>query len=155
MPHQSSFPHTWGTGKPRSGLGPCSPLSSACGPAEHPGSLLASPSLQPLTKACRGVMLFPTKAGQVEEKGGEGHRVLVSQCEWWGWHSDQSPGNSCPLLYKYMHKVTCTSSPGSSQGKDPEYIYSSATADLGAKGRSYLMQQPPVGNPHLAWPIPL
>lgn len=79
VPPQSSFPHTWGTGKSRSGLGSCSPLSSVCGSTEAPGSLLASPSLQPLTKACRGMMLFPRKAGQVEEKEGGGHCILVSQ----------------------------------------------------------------------------
>lgn len=48
-------------------------------PCRIPRSLLASPSLQPLTKACCGVTRFPTKARQVEEKEGGGHCVLVSQ----------------------------------------------------------------------------
>jgi len=123
-----------------------------CGLAEAPGSLLASPSLQPLTKACRGGMLFPTKAGQAKEGGG--HCVLVIQSEWWGWHGAQSPRSSCPLLFNYVQSVTCISSPGSSRSKDSEQTYSSNTADLGAKEKSYLMRQLPMGNAHLSWPTP-
>lgn len=48
----------------------------------------------------------------------------------------------------------CISRPGSNQGEDPKQIYSSATADLDAKGRSHFMQQPPKGSPNLVWPIP-
>lgn len=92
LPRPASLIH--GTPESR-GLGPCSPLSSVCGPAETPGSLLASPSLQPLTKACCGMMLFPIKAGQVEEKEGGRHCILVSQCERWGWHSAQRAAALC------------------------------------------------------------
>lgn len=36
---------------------------------------------EPLTKACHSTTLFPTKAGQVEEKEEGGHCTLVSPCE--------------------------------------------------------------------------
>lgn len=142
LPRPASLIH----GTPESqGLGPCSPLSSVCGPAETPGSLLASPSLQPLTKACCGMMLFPIKAGQVEEKEGGGHCILVSLR---AVGMARCPESSCPLLYKYVHKVTCVSSPGSSQGEDPEQR-STAVPQL-----TWGQREGPISGNHLPWGTP-
>lgn len=102
------------------------------------------PSTQPLTKACCGMILLLTEAGQVGEKERRGHSVLVSQCEWRGWHNAQSSESSCPLLYKYVHKVTCVPAQDQSKGK----ISSRPTA---ASQQTWRKKEGPVSCHNLPW----
>lgn len=73
---QGGFPHMWGSGKPRSGLGPCSPPSPVCGPAEPPGSPpslpLSLPSASDQGLAWRGSVPHKGWAGGA----GGGRRAL-------------------------------------------------------------------------------
>lgn len=82
-------------------------------PCRSPGSLQSSQ--HPAPKQSLVWNDLPQRLGRWREEERRGHCVLVSQCEWCGWHSAQSLESSCPLLYKYVHKATCA--PAQDQSK--------------------------------------
>lgn len=81
-------------------------------PFEQPGSLLVfSPRLQDRSGHLAALCELVPHKGEGERRarcpGRSVQVVSMARC----------PGSSCPLLYKYVHKATCASSPGSS--RDP------------------------------------
>lgn len=127
---------------PKSWLGPCSHLSSACGPAEGPGACCLPQHSAPTQSLSWNDP--PQSLGRWGEEERRGHSVLVSQCEWCGWHSAQSLESSCPLLYKYVHKATCVPAQDQSKVK----ILSRLTA---ASQQTWGKKEGPVSCHSLLW----
>lgn len=110
LPKAASFAHGI---LERSCLGLCSLLSSVCGPAEALGACcLPQHSAPDQSLAWNNP---PQRLGRWGQEERRGHCVLVSQCEWCGWHSTQSLESSRPLLCKYVHKAMCA--PAQDQSK--------------------------------------